>query len=198
MSATKPMPPRRPKKPSPEVRLPFEAMHLAAAAFVPEVDRWWFSMHSALVSVMTVEEFRAATPKAFADFAGKVDGPCSIAKRSAPGETCGRETDFVVLTVFVDPATRLPANVRLRRVCAGCLYVNMSKTIATLTDVDFYEGHEDEGGNSDPDVLYLVGERMSMFQDNLVRAVEVLKERHPDLYAVLTAKIQSGETSPDW
>lgn len=176
-------------------------MYTAACGAVPELDRWWFSLHSCLVSILTVEEFEALRPfKTIEPQASAVASKrCSMAKRSGKsGVRCENETDFVLVTVFVDPTSGKATNVRVRQVCAGCMYVNVSRTLTTLTDPDFYEGHEDAQGNSDPDVVYLVGERLDMFQRHLSLVTETLKRKRPETYTRLTELIQSGDSTPDW
>lgn len=187
---------RRPKAPTEKVDLPVDRIWDAATKLFPELDEWWFSIHTCLVSMVPVERRLELLDGSLRGADAPTGLQCAL--RDLDGEMCGKPADFILVSLFIIPGTDKVGGKRLRYHCAECLYLGMSRAIAHMTGPDFFDASEDmPDGEEKADSMYLVAERAHFLQTQLPRVVTHLKEKNPELLAKLNELIRSGDLDSD-
>lgn len=184
---------RKPKIPSDKVGLPVDQAYEAACRLIPEIDEWWFSVHTCLVSMVPIErKDDLLKSMSFSRSDMPLGEQCTL--RDLNGEMCERPADFIVVSVFIIPGTGTIAGRRLRAHCSQCLYLGMSRAITHMTSPEFYDASDDlKDGEEKGDGMYLIAERSDFLQKQLPRVVKMLKDKDPEVLNRLNELIRSGD-----
>lgn len=165
---------RRPFEPGDEVTIPVEKSYNTVCKAFPEVQSWWFGIHSVLQTVIPVN---AAPDIEGIDFT-KIER-CSMANRS--GQLCNKKPDFYLIAAIVDPDhSDKCGGARVRGMCSECLYLAMSTSLAGMTDPEFFEEASKVSDVDNPDWMYLVAERSNFLETHLPMVLEHLEENDPE------------------
>lgn len=176
---------RNPKTPCLEAKIKASELVSQARERFPWVSQWWFALPNSLVTLIPLADFPLDQ---FPENSAKLP-QCSMVNHGEGQEFCNLDTDFILMTVYFNK-TKKVHKIRLRGFCSRCLYLSMSETLTSMLNPDFFE--ETSGSEtSDPQIMYLIGERIHFFQSNMSHVFQTLKEKKPDLFNELCQTVKS-------